>query len=156
MRRVKGAIMSSSSARSLCRVLAVVVAAAMPAALLSASPTRAAEPPEEHPAVRDLDVDDATRGDWRIRESPGGVTLTWEAERRLPTTSSRPEFRIGDRVIGYPTVVNGRTLRLDGFSVADASDVQVRSEERRVGKEGRARGRRRRPKKKYTRKQGDG
>ncbi|MDN5852483.1 MAG: hypothetical protein L0K86_06475, partial [Actinomycetia bacterium] len=70
-------------------------------------------------------MDDSTRGDWSLRESPAGTSLVWKAERRIPIMSARPEFRIGDRVIGYPTVVNGRTLRLDGVTASNSDDLQV-------------------------------
>ena len=60
-----------------------------------------------------------------MRGSATGTIVEWKAERRLPMMSARPEFRVGDRVIGYPDVVNGRTLRLQGAEVSNIDDLQA-------------------------------
>ena len=95
----------------------------MPAALLYAAPVQAADPPASDEVVRTLRPDDSTRGHWSARESSDGTSLVWRSDRELPMTSARPEFRVGQSVIGYPTV-DGRTLTLEDAD-ADATDLEV-------------------------------
>jgi hypothetical protein len=47
-----------------------------------------------------------------------GGQLVWRSPTRLPITDARPEFRIGERVLGYPeTAADGRTLTLAGVDL---------------------------------------
>jgi hypothetical protein len=68
-----------------------------------------AQPSTPRPTDR-FDPAGADRGAWRLRD---GEVLTWRSPTPLPVTDARPEFRLGDRVLGYPWIESGRrTLTL--------------------------------------------
>lgn len=55
------------------------------------------------------------RGVWRVEVgTPGTYSLTWRAPERLPITDDRPEFYLGDTLLGAPELArDGRTLTLE-------------------------------------------
>ena len=78
------------------------------------------------PAAATTSLDDSTTSDrssdheWltgrpRVADDRGVV---WRAPERLPVTDARPEFRIGNRLVGYPEIgTDGRTLTLPGVDL---------------------------------------
>lgn len=68
-------------------------------------------------------------GRWRVKTMASGrYALTWRSPRMLPGTDARPEFRIGDRLLGVPEVsADRRTLSLTvgPAAVPDPADVDV-------------------------------
>lgn len=60
------------------------------------------------------------RGAWRVRSTDAATAVEWRSPARLPITDARPEFRLGDRLLGYPEVgADGRTLTLSGVELTD-------------------------------------
>jgi hypothetical protein len=87
--------------------LALIVTAA-PAVSLAEEPD-----PGDAGATTRIAPGDADRGAWRLRTDDGVETVEWRSPSRLPVTDGRPEFRLGDRVIGYPDIgADRRTLSL--------------------------------------------
>jgi hypothetical protein len=73
-------------------------------------------------------ADGAGRGQWSLAHEPAGPRLVWRSDDDLPVLDSRPEFRVGTRLLGRPHVGDdGRTLSLPLAALRGAapSDVEV-------------------------------
>lgn len=69
-----------------------------------------------------------SRGHWTVEPFGPGVRVTWRAATPVPVTDSRPEFRLGTRLLGYPRLgADRRTLTLDlpGSARPDPARLQV-------------------------------
>ena len=92
------------------------------ALIISGSPAAGAAQQLDEPTTSDR----SSRHKWpmtapRVTDDRGVV---WRSPTRLPVTDARPEFRIGDRLLGYPRLgPDGRTLTLPGVDLtADERD----------------------------------
>ncbi|HKE68033.1 MAG TPA: hypothetical protein VKB55_02195 [Nocardioidaceae bacterium] len=85
------------------------------ALIISGSPAAATT------SLDDSATPDRSSGHQRPTIRPGATEdrgVVWRAPARLPTTDARPEFRIGNRLVGYPEVgMDGRTLTLPGVDL---------------------------------------
>jgi hypothetical protein len=110
--------------------LAVTSLVVAPAAAGPAAPEGAAPGPEVRVSspwtAGAADASPTARGGWSWRGGPTGLELVWRSRHRLPTVDSRPEFRVGDRVLGFPRVgADGRTLSLPMASPAEVDPADV-------------------------------
>src|SRR5690606_18460872 len=81
--------------------------------------------PDEPDLTQRLRPAGSTEGTWSIERSDE-AELVWRSPDVVPTTSARPEFRAGGRLLGYPTLDgDGRTLRLRGGRLPGSGRLQV-------------------------------
>lgn len=107
------------------RVLALLLGCAVSAAGVTSVSSPAVAAPDRSTVRVLLHPDGSEVGTWSVRQAPSPA-LVWRADGPLPVTSARPEIRIGDRVIGYPTIgADRRTLTLSGADIPDTGRLQV-------------------------------
>lgn len=115
---------------SQCRLARLVGVAVVACALPLSSPSYASAAPDRPDGpdtVRSIQPPGSDQGRWSVHhDDPGSGELVWRSPQQLPLTSARPEFRVGDKVVGYPSVgADGRTLTLDGVDPESAEGFEV-------------------------------
>jgi hypothetical protein len=97
---------------------ALIVTAGMGTAPASSTNGAAQEPDANTGPVARIAPADTDRGHWRLRRADP-TTVDWRSPTPLPITDARPEFRVGDRLLGYPVQsADGRTLTLAGVNLS--------------------------------------